>query len=138
MKEKIKKSFVKVFKVIFLDQDGLEIEVKDVYAFDLDDAKSRAELYLAETSWNCLKSFEIDEYEPAWLIAPRIYTHGLPPFVVTGEWSSDEIISIIQKVYPQKNERDFSIEFVHPDRLIRMNRVFRIEDLEEELSYALC
>lgn len=137
MKKNNEKSFTKVFKVAFLDQDGFEIEIKDVYALSLDDAKNRAKLYLAETSWNCLKSFEIDEYEPAWLIAPRICTHGLPPFVVTGEWSSDEIISIIQKVYPQKNERDFSIEFVHPDRLIRMNRVFRIEDLEEELSYVL-
>ncbi len=138
MKKKNEKSFTKVFKVVFLDHDGFEIEIKDVYALSLDDAKNRAKLYLAETSWSCLKSFRITEYEPALLVKPRIYTHGLYPMVITGEWDVDVIMSIIGKFYPSKRERDFSVEFVHPDRLVRMNRVYRIEDLEEELSYELC
>lgn len=138
MKKNGEKSFTKVFKVVFLDHDGFEIEIKDVCEFDLDGAKKRAELYLAETSWNSLKSFEIEEYEPALLIKPRIYTHGLHPMVVTGEWNVDVIMSILRKFYPSKKERDFSIEFIHPERLARMNRVFKIENLEEELSYELC
>lgn len=138
MKKSNEKSFTKVFKVAFLDQDGFEIEIKDVYSFDLDGATKRAELYLAETSWDSLKSFEITEYEPALLIKPRIYTHGLHPMVVTGEWDVDVILSIIKKFHPLKKDRDFSVEFVHPDRLVRMNRVFKIENLEEELSYELC
>lgn len=137
MKKNGEKSLQKVFKVAFLDHDGFEIEIKDVYAFDLDDAKSRAELYLAETSWDSLKSFEIIEYEPALLITPRNYTHGLHPMVVTGEWDVDVILSAIKKFHPLKKDRDFSIEFIHPERLARMNRVFEIENLEEELSYEL-